>query len=554
MPIPIRYTTTNVSSSVRLGNIALGVNAIGYGPSTTTGWANGVGATYDGYAGGFVIYYLSGTNIRIRTADTFTLITVAGQIMNATYASNAAALSALAGAGYAVINTVAPPNIVTSGSVLNLDADLVMSYPQTNTTWYDISGNAINGTLINGPTFDSVGAISFDGASDKVECLSTSLLNLSSTLSLEILMYPTSLNQNSGVLCKWTDGGGLTDNSYLFYLGQDATNSRYGFAIRQSNNTSRLLLPTTEYSINTWTHIVCTADGSTMRIYKNGVVDSTTQTYDGTIRTSAKKLVVGTLREEDSVYNYTGKIAFARVYNRALTQAEVTQNYYQGNIVTDGLVMALDAGNLVSYPATGTAWTALTGSINGTLINGPTFNSGNGGSIVFDGVNDYVTYSSLLNVSNTFTINCWIKPTSNIRQTIVSNGYPYQTNKGFFMTCPGNNSTDFFISLGQDQKIAVSGTGMITTGVWQMVTACVNGASELIKLYVNGIETTYSAQTDANITLQYDTGVFTTGCRNGTPGSDSLYSNFTTLQIYNKALSATEVRQNFNAQRNRFNL
>jgi hypothetical protein len=160
----------------------------------------------------------------------------------------------------------------------------------------------------------------------------------------------------------------------------------------------------------------------------------------------------------------------------------------------------------------------------------------------------------LLDVGNTFTVNCWIKPTSNTRQTIVSNGYPYQTNKGFFMTCPGNISTDFFISLGQDQKIAVSNTGMITNGNWQMVTARVNGASELIKLYVNGGEVTYATQTDANITLQYDTGVFTTGCRNGVAGDDRLYSNFACLQIYNRALSAAEITQNFNAQKIRFGL
>ena len=218
------------------------------------------------------------------------------------------------------------PDLIQNGLVLCLDASDKNSYPGSGTTWYDVVSTN-NGTLINGPTFNSGngGSIVFDGASDKVECSSSS--PISSTLSLEIMMYPTSLNQNSGVLCKWTAGGGPTDNSYLFYLGQDAANSRYGFALFQTNNTVRTLTPTTEYSINTWTHIVCTADGSTMRIYKNGVIDPTTQTYDGTIKTSTKKLVVGTLREEDTVYNYTGRIAFCRIYNRALSATEVAQNY-----------------------------------------------------------------------------------------------------------------------------------------------------------------------------------------------------------------------------------
>ena len=111
MPIPIRYTTTNVSNSVRLGNIALGVNAVDYGPSTTSGFTNVVSPLN----GGYVIYYLSGTNIRMRTAaDDATLNTVAGQIMSTTYASTAAALSGLAAGGFTAIN-VNPSNIVTDG-------------------------------------------------------------------------------------------------------------------------------------------------------------------------------------------------------------------------------------------------------------------------------------------------------------------------------------------------------------------------------------------------------------------------------------------------------
>ena len=65
MPLPIRYTATNVSNSVRLGNIALGINAVDYGPSTTSGWAAGVSIPSDGYDGEYAIYYLSGTNLRI---------------------------------------------------------------------------------------------------------------------------------------------------------------------------------------------------------------------------------------------------------------------------------------------------------------------------------------------------------------------------------------------------------------------------------------------------------------------------------------------------------
>lgn len=69
------------------------------------------------------------------------------------------------------------------------------------------------------------------------------------------------------------------------------------------------------------------------------------------------------------------------------------------DIITDGLVFCLDAANSKSYPGTGTAWTDLSGNDNnGTLTNGPTFDSSNGGSIVFDGVNDQVNCGNITEI------------------------------------------------------------------------------------------------------------------------------------------------------------
>ena len=84
---------------------------------------------------------------------------------------------------------------------------------------------------------------------------------------------------------------------------------------------------------------------------------------------------------------------------------------YTTPIVLNGLVLYLDAGNPLSYPGTGTIWTDLSNfGNNGTLINGPTFNSGNGGNIVFDGTNDFVTCGTAIGKLPNFTISCWIKP------------------------------------------------------------------------------------------------------------------------------------------------
>lgn len=85
--------------------------------------------------------------------------------------------------------------------------------------------------------------------------------------------------------------------------------------------------------------------------------------------------------------------------------------FYRGpHIVTDGLVLALDAANPTSYPGSGTTWRDLSGNNNsGSLVNGPTFNSVNGGSIVFDGSNDYVNIPYAGNTSNSFTFTIVMK-------------------------------------------------------------------------------------------------------------------------------------------------
>ena len=87
---------------------------------------------------------------------------------------------------------------------------------------------------------------------------------------------------------------------------------------------------------------------------------------------------------------------------------------YNPRIITDGLVLCLDAANTRSYPGTGATWTDLKGSNNGTLTNGPTFSNDNGGGIVFDGTDDDVDFStSFLDVSANqgVTISAWIKTT-----------------------------------------------------------------------------------------------------------------------------------------------
>ena len=112
---------------------------------------------------------------------------------------------------------------------------------------------------------------------------------------------------------------------------------------------------------------------------------------------------------------------------------------YNPRVVTDGLVFCVDAASKRSYLGTGTTWTDLAGSNNGTLTNGPTFSSDNGGSIVFDGSDDYVLLGNDINLGTSASITVWIK---GIRRGTIA-GATSSTDGGYILG--GDNNQDVLL-------------------------------------------------------------------------------------------------------------
>jgi len=231
-------------------------------------------------------------------------------------------------------------------------------------------------------------------------------------------------------------------------------------------------------------------------------------------------------------------------------------NFQYENIVTDGLVLNIDAGFVGSYPTINTTWYDLSGNNNsGSLTNGPTFNSANSGSIVFDKVDDRVQ-GNALNVGNNFTIGIWCKPTVASRQTMMANSYVYDPNypdEGFLFNI-GNAGTDMFISLGRDLYGRISPTGLISSNTWFYACASYNGST--INLYFNGISVGGNFF-GSPINVTYNTNpLFLGGWNYGgvNPYGDFFGGNIAIAQVYNRALSASEVLQNYNTQKGRFGL
>jgi len=216
---------------------------------------------------------------------------------------------------------------------------------------------------------------------------------------------------------------------------------------------------------------------------------------------------------------------------------------YNPRIVTDGLVLALDAGNTKSYLGSGATWTDLSGQgNNGTLVNGVGYNSINGGSLSFDGVDNAIDIGNI-NPTSGATFNAWI----------YINGA--NTNYGgiFNRWGPGGNSLWIGTLQNQSSTIQVYFNGVLVHNItslslntWMLLTVTHTGTNATS--YINGIQTNTNSAS-----LVSSTGTTSIGYdinRANYPFKGSIAQ----VSIYNRALAASEIQQNFNALRGRFGL
>jgi hypothetical protein len=227
------------------------------------------------------------------------------------------------------------------------------------------------------------------------------------------------------------------------------------------------------------------------------------------------------------------------------------------NIVTNGLVLYLDAANRYSYISGSTAWNDLSrGGNNGTLVGSPTYSSVKGGSIVFNGnvSSAYVTTPSTLTLSNTLSFNFWVLSTgqTTYHQTILgkdnnSGGVPH------LLIRRGANSDNliwnYYTGVFTDNDTY---TNLFTgyDNLFLNIQITVNYNTGAINVYKNGIFFGSSAPT---MLYPSTSAILTMG--NWLPNTGLPFNgNIAVSQIYNRVLSSTEVLQNYNALKSRFNL
>jgi len=454
----------------------------------------------------------------------------------------------------------------------------------TDRSIIDLSGNNNhgllgNGTVANMPEYDyyNKGTLSF---SQTLNDTVLTPLPITATPALSNFTYEvwTKLNRYPPIVSP-PNGYGVTYRSgFLFgasyYAGAgllwygntngDAFNL-YGFI--RGNDAYR---NTSAYSFNTNQYYHCVMvnnyGANKLQLYINGTlyseVATATQEYASSNTPTAGNIGISKAQVDGggtaNYSYYDGTVPVARIYNKALSAAEVLQNYeaqklkFTNTIVQQGLVLNLDAGNPYSYAGSGTTWFDVSGNnYSGSLISGSSFNSDGGGCIVFDGVDDYVQTNLNQNTDNaSITWESWFWDNSAggfIGNTAIISNYGPNATTPFTLVHIDVNGYPFFgqrNSSGTEESIYYSTN--ICNSVWHQIVGVVDGSN--MHLYIDGV--LRGSKTKI-------TGTTTSG-QNIVIGSNHLgrYQScrIASARLYNIALSATQVSQNYNAVKDRYGL
>ena len=222
------------------------------------------------------------------------------------------------------------------------------------------------------------------------------------------------------------------------------------------------------------------------------------------------------------------------------------------DIVENGLVLCLDAANRKSYPSpfTGTTWTDLsgngnTGTLNGTINGGVGYSGLNGGSLTFDGTDDYVNCGTI-NLQQNFSLEIWAYHTSSFISTAYFGQGPSGiTNQGLHVYYSDFQQRMIFAMWSND---LITSSFPLAINAWSCFVFTYNHSTYLKQFYSNGV-----LQNSGTGLVYSGSGQFNVG-RIFSAGSIYMNGRISIAKVYNRVLTAAEIQQNFNATRSRYGI
>jgi hypothetical protein len=374
------------------------------------------------------------------------------------------------------------PNIVTENLLAFWDAGFSASYPNVGTTFYNLSTTG-NGTLTNGPTWtnnNTKSYFNFDGTDDVVVATG---VNLQQNFTLEAWINMTT-RTNFGIF-----GQGITNTSQGLHIVYNFGSRGMVYGLYSNDN---------DYGANwigdtgKWYHVLFTYNNSNYdkQFYANGVLQTPSSSTENQY-TGSGDFRIGNTYSTGSASPANGKIAKARIYNKVLTQDEVLQNYYQGQIVTSNLSYLWDASNLISYyDGSSTTYDMKESGINGTLQNGVTYSSNFGGYWGFDGADDRILltnslFSFTIDASINWTVTAWVR-TGTSANGLGQGSVMSNSNGGPVYSMMGINAGVMTYWHYNGDWLQSSGTVTVNDYQWHMLT-WVNKSNGTMDMYVDGV-------------------------------------------------------------------
>lgn len=489
------------------------------------------------------------------TADDSNIVSVVdglpGNTTNIT--TTAQAFQYLADNDYYVIG---PSNLntPTDGLIFEVDARRVDSYPTTGNKWYDVSPNSdvMNYTYNNSN-------IEYE---DATQSMFRTVRQTQADYYRSEDTYDIDGDFTMIVLAKvyqchnGTANGLLTNHSHAHNTGAGITvrtitnDADFRISCNTGNGSSRTFHSYygTSNIKDKWSHLMVHYSGTTLSLWVNGVKEYT-RTYSMASRADNIDLFNwSTTYAHNSNYRPKCKIQYAQVYEKALTNAEISQSYHQGDIVTDGLIRALDFSNLVCWESGSAEGRDLTLNDTFDLFNTPTYTSDYGGGIYCTESDEFIALDDKC-ATDYVSVECWYT------RTAVGSGEDIVFNKEDTWEVRDDGGDLRWALRASNQSWFWDSTGA-TIGVGETAQIVLTYDGNYVKFYKNGVlEDTYTYPSNGVLGSQ-TTAYPKLNSRATSRTSTHNLGNHTFYQfrIYDRALSDSEVAQNFNAKRDRFNL